>query len=139
VAVSEQSEALARAQLAELAARYGDIIDSRDWESLRQIFTSAVAFDVSDIGDGVIVGLDQLMRYMAGPVQHPLAHLITNVYVPQLGIDSAVMSSRLLAVQHDGTVAVGAYRDEVMLTAGGWRISNRVFSYTRRARPDHRS
>ena len=122
--------------LRELVSRYGDVLDARAWEELSTIFTADVVFDVTDIGLPTVRGLDALIEYWDGPrAFHPAAHLITNVYVEALDVDAGVVRSRLLAVQGDGKVATGCYRDEVVRTPAGWRIARRTFRYTRRERP----
>lgn len=121
-----------RVELHELACRYGDIIDARAWADLDQIFSDDCVYDVSDIKLGVVHGVEALRTYMDREDIHPAAHLITNVYVERIDGDTGLMRSRLLAVQGDGSVAAGAYVDDLVRTPAGWRISRRVFTYTRR-------
>jgi hypothetical protein len=123
-----------RVALTDMLSRYGTLIDNRDWNGLDTIFDDAIVFDMTDISRGVITGLEPLKIYMDTDAVHPAAHIITNIYAESLTSDTARMSSRLLAIQTDGSVIVGEYKDTVVLTAAGWRITHRVFTYTRRAR-----
>jgi hypothetical protein len=123
-----------RLELIELAFRYGTVVDDRDWPALRHIFTKDVEFDMTDFAGGVTSGVDALIALMASPeARHPVAHLITNIVVDSLAPTQGTMRSRLIAVQTDGSVYVGGYRDEVTKTHAGWRIERRVCSYIRRA------
>jgi hypothetical protein len=54
--------------------------------------------------------------------------------VIELTSDVGRFRSRLLAVQDDRSVVASQYRDELVRTADGWRISRRVVTYTRRGR-----
>jgi hypothetical protein len=119
-------------ELHELAARYGDIIDARDWDALGTVFVEDLVYDVSDIRLGVVHGLEALKQYMRQDGIHPEGHLILNIYVEAIDGPRGRMRSRLLAVQRDGTVATGAYVDDVVHVAGAWRIKQRVFTYKRR-------
>jgi hypothetical protein len=121
-----------RIELHELAARYGDLIDARDWVGLARVFTPTVTFDLTDVNGGELHGLESVQRYMDTEALHPEAHLMTNVYVEELGPNDGRMRARLLAVQLDGTVSTGEYHDRVIRTAEGWRIEHRVFKYRRR-------
>jgi 3-phenylpropionate/cinnamic acid dioxygenase small subunit len=122
-----------RLDLLQLAFRYGTVVDDRDWPALGQIFTDDVEFDITDFAGTVTKGLDALIALMDSPnARHPVAHLITNVYVESLDATRGTMRSRLLAVQTDGSVYVGSYSDEVTRGENGWRIQQRVCSYVRR-------
>ena len=70
-----------RLDLHELAARYGDNIDDRDWQALDRIFTEDAIFEVVDLVR--MEGLAEIKRYMHEEGRHPLAHLITNIHVAQ--------------------------------------------------------
>jgi hypothetical protein len=123
-----------RVAINDMLSRYGTVIDNRDWNGLDAIFDDGIVFDMTDISRGVITGLEPLKSYMDTDAVHPAAHIITNIYVESLTADAARMSSRLLAIQADGSVIVGEYKDSAALTDAGWRITHRVFTYTRRVR-----
>ncbi|HEY4828342.1 MAG TPA: nuclear transport factor 2 family protein [Solirubrobacteraceae bacterium] len=78
-----------RLDLLQLAFRYGTVVDDRDWPALGQIFTDDVEFDITDFAGTVTKGLDALIALMDSPnARHPVAHLITNVYVESLDGDA---------------------------------------------------
>jgi hypothetical protein len=123
-----------RLALHELMGRYGDIVDARAWDRLGEIFTPDVTYDVTSIGAGVIEGLEALVAFMDRHAVHPEAHLMANVHVDELTARTGVLRARILALQPDGTVRTGAYRNDVVKTGDGWRIRRLVFTYQRRRR-----
>lgn len=122
-----------RLELHELAARYGDLIDARDWEGLSTVFVADAVFDLSDIKKGELRGLAAIQEHMELEPHHPLAHHITNVYVETDGA-GVRLRSRVVGVLPDHRAGSGEYRDEVVPTADGWRIARRTFRLRRPAR-----
>lgn len=118
-------------ELHELPGRYGDCIDGRDWDGLARIFTDDAVFDLTDLGVPLLEGLPAIRRFMDVDAQHPLTHLMTNVYV-DVTADGVRLSSRIVATREDRRIDSGRYRDVVVKTHDGWRISHRVFTLMRR-------
>lgn len=121
-------------ELHELAGRYGDIIDDRDWSALDTVFTEAAVFEVKALV--IMEGLPEIKRYMAEDGRHPLAHLITNIHVEEASDGVKLLSRGIfpIASDHNGaghTVFYGSYYDKVMHTPMGWRIFHRIFSAKR--------
>lgn len=121
-------------ELHELAGRYGDIIDDRNWSALDTIFTEDAVFEVIDLV--TMNGLTEIKRYMAEDGRHPLAHLITNIHVEEGNGHIKLFSRGIFPFSSDTggaghRVFYGSYYDEVLKTPNGWRISHRIFS-TRR-------
>lgn len=117
-----------RLELHELAARYGDLIDARDWDGLAGVFAPDGVFDLTDIGAGRLEGLDAIRAHME-QARHPIAHHITNVHVD--AGPPVVLSSRVIGILDDGRTGSGAYRDRVERRPDGWRIVERAFLLTR--------
>ena len=72
--------------------------------------------------------------------RHPLAHLITNIYVQQSGSEIELRSQAIFPIsgQESGqddsqghSVFYGSYYDKVRKTDDGWRIWHRIFSKKR--------
>ncbi|HEY2107565.1 MAG TPA: nuclear transport factor 2 family protein, partial [Candidatus Binataceae bacterium] len=53
-----------RLELHEIAARYGDLIDERDWEGLAAVFTTDAVFDATDLGMPLLNGLEKIRQGM---------------------------------------------------------------------------
>lgn len=114
-----------RLELHELPARYGDLIDGRDWEGLNRIFVDEATFEVPG---QIMEGLEGIREFMRG-ARHPRAHLMTNVYVDET-TDGVILHSRLVAMRRDGRFFSGHYRDVVEKREEGWRVVTRVFTST---------
>ena len=114
-----------RLDLLELPARYGDLIDDRDWEGLSRIFLADATFEVP--GD-TMDGLEGIREFMRG-ARHPRTHLMTNVYLDETD-DGIVQRFRIVGMRKDGRIFSGRYRDVVVKTADGWRVVRRVFTPT---------
>jgi hypothetical protein len=119
-----------RLELHEIAARYGDLIDARDWEGLGLVFTTDAVFDATDLGMTLLNGLDAIRKGMDKSQNHPLGHHITNIYVETAG-DEVILRSRIIAAGHRGRVSSASYRDQVVKTPQGWRIRHRVCTLRR--------
>lgn len=127
-----------RLELHEIAARYGDLIDARDWEGLAAVFTTDAVFDGTDLGMPLLEGLHAIRKYMDDSPNHPLGHHITNIYVESAG-DEVILRSRIIAAGHRGRVSSASYRDRVVKTAQGWRIHHRVCTLRRTWRVSRQS
>ena len=53
-----------RLELHELPGRYGDAIDDRNWDRLRQIFTDDAVFDLTGVGSRRLEGIDDIVHFM---------------------------------------------------------------------------
>jgi len=120
-----------RLELHELAGRYGDLIDDRDWAALDTIFTEDAVFEVISLV--TMHGLADIRRYMDEEGRHPLAHLITNIHVEQRNGDVRLLSRGIFPIQSKQggpgqRVFYGSYYDDVVRRSAGWRIRHRVFS-----------
>lgn len=115
-----------------LVARYGHILDERDWPALDQVFAEDIVFDATDSGLGVMRGIPAIVDLWKDPFDgHPLGHYTTNVYVFE-DPDGAVRVRSKHLGPRIGTVTLLTYEDVVRKTADGWRLAERV------ARIDHR-
>lgn len=120
-------------EIAELQACYATLIDSRQWDQLDQVFTEDATFDATGSGyQEPMDGLEHIKRHMATIARHPAAHLILNLTV-EIDDDRAAARSRLAALQSDGRLFTGEYRDELVRTDAGWRVRSRT--YTRLQQP----
>ena len=104
-----------RLELHELPGRYGDAIDDRNWDRLRQVFTEDAVFDLTGVGFRRLEGIDDIVHFMNVEAQHPKTHMMTNIYVEDE--DGAVnMNFRIVALLGKGLVGTASYYDEVVKT-----------------------
>ena len=120
-----------RLELHELPGRYGDAIDDRDWDGLDDIFTPDAVFDLTDLGLPVLVGLDEIKRFMDEDAAHPRTHMMTNIYVNETAA-GVELRFRIVALLGKGLVGTGSYYDDVVKTPDGWRVKHRVVTLRRR-------
>ncbi len=122
-----------RVELHELPGRYGDAIDDRDWPRLARIFTDDATFDLTDLGGPRLSGLAEIQRYMDTEAQHPQTHMMTNVYVDET-TGGPKLYFRIVALRKGQSVGTASYYDDVVKTADGWRVKDRVITLRRRPR-----
>jgi 3-phenylpropionate/cinnamic acid dioxygenase small subunit len=120
-----------RLDLHELAARYGTVVDDRDWDGLALVFTDDATFELHGFGaiDGRYEGLAAIRSLMEkGP--HPIAHHVTNVLVD---VDGAVvrMRSKIVGTLERGRAGSVDYADVVRREPAGWRIASRAVTLRR--------
>jgi ketosteroid isomerase-like protein/3-phenylpropionate/cinnamic acid dioxygenase small subunit len=120
-----------RNAIAELMARYGNIIDERQYSRIGEVFTADAHYDVADYGLGVVDGTEAITRMWTDSATHPLAHHVTNVEITADGTGVVRVYSKIIGVGAKGRVGSATYHDVVTRTAEGWRISERVVTARR--------
>ena len=126
-----------RLLLHELPGRYGDAVDDRNWSAMDSIFCVDAVFEVR--GLVTLNGLAEIKRYMDEDGQHPLAHLMCNIYIDDSAGDGRVRQYfRIVAPvprsdKHSNGYPMhfGSYYDELIKTPQGWRVKHRIFSSKR--------
>jgi hypothetical protein len=123
-----------RIALHELAARYANAIDARDWSRFRTVFTVDCRYELCGFGrlDGVTIGIDALVELMMASTSHPIAHHVTNVEVDATG-DPVRMFSKIIGTLPGGGAGSADYDDIVVRTADSWRLAERVVTLRRPA------
>jgi len=115
-----------------LMGRYGHIMDECSmaggpWERLGEIFTVDVQFDITQFGGPVLASLQELVDAWGQSV-HPWGHHVTNLVIEADGADGATCDSKMIIILPDGRATTGIYRDRLVRTSDGWRISHRYCS-----------
>lgn len=121
-----------RLALHELAARYANTIDARDWDRFETVFTDTCRYELVGFGrfDAVIDGCSALRAFMEASTTHPISHHVTNVEVDE-GPDAVRMFSKIAGTLPGGSVGTADYADRVVHTAAGWRIAERTVTLRR--------
>lgn len=136
--VSGLQALLDRRAIADLVARYTTALDTSDWELLRACFTAEPVF-VHPGGrlEGFAAILDRTRAALT-----PLTatqHLLGNILV---SVDGATATCRsYFHAQHvrtgtpggDRYVIAGSYADRLTRTDAGWRIAERIQTYSWRS------
>ena len=123
-----------KVELNEIAGRYGDSIDDRDWTKLRKIFTTDAVFDLTPIGSRICDGIEDIINFMEYEAAHPRTHTMTNVYCdPNPKKEGCVdLRFRLIGFIGKGKVTVASYYDTCVKTPDGWRVQHREVHKRRR-------
>ena len=124
-----------RLELHELPGRYGDAIDDRNWDRLREIFTQDAVFDLTGVGARRLEGIDDIVHFMNVEASHPKTHMMTNIYVNEQD-ESVTMNFRIVALLGKGLVGTASYYDRVVKTENGWRVQHRECMIHRRDKRD---
>ncbi len=124
-----------RLELHELPGRYGDAIDDRNWDRLREIFTDDAVFDLTGVGARRLEGIDDIVHFMNIEASHPKTHMMTNIYVDAQD-ERVTMNFRIVALLGKGLVGTASYYDRVVKTDQGWRVQHRECMIHRRDKRD---
>lgn len=122
-----------RIEIQDLLARYTQAIDQRDWDALDRVFTPDAYIDYSAMG-GESGGVSEIKDFLARvmPMFESTQHLLGSSVVD---IDGDTANARTIC--HNPMVLRGGddphllvcglwYRDKLVRTPAGWRISERV-------------
>ena len=108
---------MARVEIHEMLAIYGDFVGQSDWRRLNCSSHSSLCSIPEAIGCGFPSGHPRVQEPLANEARQPRAHLMTNIYVELLGRYEAQVRRRLLAVHTDGRAVFGTYKDLAFSTA----------------------
>jgi len=115
-----------RLAVTELIALHGHLFDEGELDRLGELFTADVVYDVSDYGQGELVGIAAIRAAaLALGAANPVAHHITNVVVTALADGRARVRSKGLGIMTDGSCGSASYDDTVVRGPEGWRIAHR--------------
>jgi hypothetical protein len=115
-----------RLAIHELLGLYGHIIDERRWQDMELVFSDDLVYDATDFGHGITRTLDELRNHWSGDESiHPLAHHATNIVVTEDADGTVRVLSKGIGVGRKGRVGSAVYRDVVVETPAGWRLSYR--------------
>jgi hypothetical protein len=116
-----------RLAVTELISLHGHLIDAGAMDRFHELFTADVVYDVSHLGGGQLVGIDAIRDAgLALGADNPVAHHVTNIVINRIDNDHVHAWSKGIGVRTDGTVGSVVYKDIVVRTPAGWRISHRA-------------
>jgi 3-phenylpropionate/cinnamic acid dioxygenase small subunit len=116
-------------QIQQVFARYGHLLDDRQWHRLGEVFTADAVADYSSGGTSrQLTGLDEIIRFLS-TASASSAHHVSNVSV--FAEDGTVRAVSKFFVPYTRTEHRphrwygGVYADELRRTDAGWRIQHR--------------
>ncbi|EFC86034.1 nuclear transport factor 2 family protein [Parafrankia sp. EUN1f] len=121
-----------RDAIADVLLRYSTGIDRRDWDLFRSCFTDDCDLDYGEIGSWRdAAAFTEVFTALHAPLGHTM-HSLSNIDI-RLDGDRAqartyVNALIMLSDGRGGVTAHGFYDDDLVRTAGGWRIARRHFT-----------
>ena len=130
-----QQELSDRFEIQDLIYRYAQLVDGREIDELRQVFTADAHIDYSAMG-GTVGNLEDTLSFLKASLTQELfpstQHLNANL---QISVRGDTGSGRVMCFNPMEMAVPGGdkqvfflglwYRDEYRRTAEGWRISRR--------------
>lgn len=120
-----------RLEIHELIARYTHALDYHNIPLMRDIWTDDCRFqaDEPEVNVSGIEALCEFFRQTVAAVPN-VRHVISNLYVDDNGGSDAICNAYVQIIDFETRtlIAAGRYHDELVRTASGWRIRNRVFT-----------
>jgi 3-phenylpropionate/cinnamic acid dioxygenase small subunit len=113
-----------RMGITEMLVRYAHLVDDRDWNALRDLFTVDAVFDLTSYGLPSRVGIEAVMDFFM-TAQHPSQHYSENIDFASEECPIEVRSKWLVAYPR-GRLAGGDYVDQVRSEANRWRLASRT-------------
>jgi len=112
-----------------LKARYFRLMDTKDWDGMRQVFADDVVVDTSEAGGGVVSGADEFIAFL----QKALLDTVTvhQGHMPEIALNSETQATGVWALNDiviwpNGTRldGFGHYHEIYEKIDGDWRIKS---------------
>ena len=119
-----------------LKARYFRLMDTKDWDGMREVFADDVHIDTTDSGGRVVEGADDFMEGL----RRILADVVTvhHGHMPEIELTSPTTATGIWAMEDwlrwpDGRELHGAghYHEEYEKVDGLWRITKMTLTRLR--------
>jgi uncharacterized protein (TIGR02246 family) len=112
-----------------LKARYFRLMDTKDWDGMRQVFTDDVVIDTSEAGGNVVSGADEFMAFLRDALRDAVT--VHQGHMPEIDITSDTTATGIWALNDiivwssgmrlDG---YGHYHETYEKSDGVWRIKS---------------
>jgi SnoaL-like domain len=114
----------------QLKARYFRLMDTKDWDGFREVFTSDVVVDVSGEGAGVFEGVDDFLAMLIPTLAE--VSTVHHGHMPEITLTSETTATGIWAMEDqlwwpEGSPlsslhGYGHYHETYERIDGGWRI-----------------
>ncbi|OHV27155.1 DUF4440 domain-containing protein [Parafrankia soli] len=120
----------------QLKARYFRLLDTKDWDGLRGLFTDDLVIDTTGSGGGVIAGADAFVGF----VSSHLAEAVTvhHGHTPEITLTSPseatgiwAMEDRIWFANGHAMTGFGHYHETYAKIDGSWRIASSTLTRLR--------
>jgi uncharacterized protein (TIGR02246 family) len=113
----------------QLKARYFRTMDTKDWASMRRVFTADVVVDTTASGGGIVTGADAFVEFLQATLDGAVT--VHHGHMPEIDITSPATATGVWALQDvivwpDGTRlhGYGHYHETYARVGGEWRIAS---------------
>jgi uncharacterized protein (TIGR02246 family) len=113
----------------QLKARYFRTMDTKDWDTMRQVFTDDVVMDTTDSGGDVVTGADHFLAFLRQALDAVVT--VHHGHTPEIELTSASSASGIWAMEDmlrwpDGSElhGYGHYHETYEKGDGVWRIKS---------------
>ena len=120
----------------QLKARYFRLMDTKDWDAMRQVFTDDVVVDTTSSGGGVVHGGDAFVAFLGQVLDGVVT--VHHGHMPEITITSPTTATGIWAMQDvlqfpDGgsMVGYGHYHETYAKADGVWRIATTTLTRLR--------
>lgn len=111
------------AEIQQVLADYGHVVDEHDWDRAEDVFTPDVIFETGGPGGRVLRGITELMATFRG--RNMYAHVNTNTTLRAEQDGTVTAHSKFIGFPNEGQPVTGDYYDTLVQTPAGWRLAQR--------------
>ena len=111
----------------QLKARYFRTIDTKDWDGLKEVFTTDAVIDMTATGGGITSGATEFVTFLEGAIGDVVT--VHHGHMPEIDITSATTAQGIWAMEDmlrwpTGTElhGYGHYHETYVKDDAGWRI-----------------
>jgi len=112
-----------RAEIEEVIAIYGHVVDDDAWDRAHLVFTDDFVFDFSEFGRPNLNGVPELQSALRN--RKVYSHHSTNIVIQEVDEVTARVRSKFIGFSNEGPPISGDYRDVFVRTEAGWRLARR--------------
>jgi uncharacterized protein (TIGR02246 family) len=111
----------------QLKARYFRLMDTKDWDGMRQVFTDDVVMDTSEAGGSVIAGADAFMAFLREAIGEVVT--VHHGHMPEITITSPTTATGVWSMEDmlrwpDTEMhGYGHYHETYAKAGAEWRIA----------------
>lgn len=122
----------------QLKARYCRLLDTKQWQEWRQLFTDDFVSDTSSSGGQVVVGADEFVAFVRKNLGKPSQPTVHQVHAPEIKLTAPTTATGVWALNDVVRLAPGLnlngyghYHETYVKTDGAWRIKTSTLTRLR--------
>lgn len=118
-------------QILQLKARYFRLMDTKQWDQLREVFTEDVSIDTSDDSGTVITGVDNYLPFLVSQIGEVTT--VHHGHMPEITMVDDNLATGIWAMEDELWWPIGHpisylhgyghYHETYVRTTSGWKIA----------------